>query len=50
MKGTHHRVLPPVGGNGVDPGGLHNSKKVYKRGRMQRFMIERGNPLCSVFG
>ena len=27
-KGTHHRVLPPVGGNGVDPGGLHNSKKV----------------------
>ena len=24
--------------------------KVHKRGRMQRFMIERGNPLCSVFG
>ena len=30
--------------------GLHkNSKKVDKCGRMQRFMIERGNPLCSVF-
>ena len=21
-NGTRHRVLPPVGGNGVDPGGL----------------------------
>ena len=30
-NGTHHRVLPPVGGNGVDPGGLqNNSKKVVK--------------------
>ena len=28
---THLRVLLPVGGNGVDPGGLHrNSKKVDK--------------------
>ena len=45
-----HRVLP-VGGNGVDSGGLHkNSKKVDERGRMQRFMIERGNALCSFFG
>ena len=48
-NGTHHRVLPPVGGNGVDPGGLHkNSKKVDKRGCMQRFVIERRKP--GVFG
>ena len=30
-NGTNHRVLPPVGGNGVIPGGVHNnSKKVDK--------------------
>ena len=29
----------------MDPGCLHkNSKKVDERGRMQRFMIERGDP------
>ena len=50
-NGTRHRVVPPVGGNGVDPGGLpKNSKKVDERGRMQRFMIEQGHPLCSIFG
>ena len=50
-NGTRHRVPPPVGGNGVDPGDLpKNSKKVDERGRMQRFMIERWNPLCSIFG
>ena len=44
----HQRVLPPLGGNGVDPGGLpKNSKKVNVRGRMQRFMIERSNPLST---
>ena len=32
----------------MDPGGLpKNSKKVNERGRMQRFMIERGNPLST---
>ena len=41
-----HRVLPLCGGDGVNPGGLpENSKKVNKRGCMQRFKIERGNPL-----
>ena len=50
-NGAHLRVLPPVGGNGVDPGGLHkNSTKIDERGCMQRLMIEHGNPLCSVFG
>ena len=49
-NGTNHPVLPPVGGNGVDPGGLKNSKKVDERGCMQRFMIERRNTLCSIFG
>ena len=35
----------------MDPGGLpKNSKKVDERGCMQRFMIERSNPLCSIFG
>ena len=44
-NGTNHRVLPPVGGNGVVPGGLpKNSKKVKKRGK-QRFAIEPDNPL-----
>ena len=29
--GTNHRVLPPVGGNEVIPGGVHNnSKKMHK--------------------
>ena len=33
----------------MDPGGLlKNSQKVDERGRMQRFMIERGNPLCKT--
>ena len=50
-NGNRHRVLPPLGGNGVDPGGFpKNSTKVDERGCMQRFMIERGNPLCSIFG
>ena len=41
-NGIRHRVLPPLGGNGVDPGGPHkNSRKVDERGCMQRFMIER---------
>ena len=41
-----HRVLLPLGGSGVNLGGLpENSKKVSKRGCMQRFTIERGNPL-----
>ena len=32
----------------MDPGGLpKNSKKVNERGCMQRFMIERGNPLST---
>ena len=32
----------------MDPGGLpKNSKKVTERERMQRFMIERGNPLST---
>ena len=45
-SGDRHRVLPPPGGNGVNPGGLpKNSKKVNKRGCMQRFTIERGDPL-----
>ena len=47
-SGNRHRVLPPLGGNGVNPGGLpKNSKKVNERGCMQRFMIERGNPLST---
>ena len=47
-NGDRHRVLPPLGGNGVDPGGLpENSKKVNERGCMQRFMIERSNPLST---
>ena len=47
-NGTHHRVLPPLGGNGVDPGGVpKNSTKVNERGGIQRFMIERGNPLST---
>ena len=30
---SSHRVLPPLGGNGVNPGGLpKNSKKVNERG------------------
>ena len=45
-NGDRHRVLLLPGGNGKIPGGLpKNSKKVNKRGRMQRFMIDRGNPL-----
>ena len=45
-NGHRHRVLPPLGGNGVDPGGLpKNSKKVNERGCMQRLVIERGNAL-----
>ena len=40
-SGTHHRVLPPPGGNGENPGGLpKNSKKVNKRACMERFTIE----------
>ena len=47
-SGNHHRVLPPLGGNGVDPGGLlENSRKVNERGCMQRFKIERCNPLST---
>ena len=35
----------------MNPGGLpKNSKKVDERGGMQRYMIERGDPLCSIFG
>ena len=50
-NGNRHRVLPPLGGNGVDLGGLpKNSKKVDERGCVQRFMMERGSPLCSIFG
>ena len=26
-NGTHHRVLPPVGGNGVVLGGVHNNSQ-----------------------
>ena len=38
----------PFGGNGVDPGGLpKNSKKVNKKGCMQRLKVERGNPLSA---
>ena len=49
-NGTNHRVLPPVGGNGVVPGGVHNnSRKVDKWGCMQSDMIERENLLCLVF-
>ena len=47
-NGNRHRVLPPPGGNGVDPGGLpKNSKKVNERGCMQRFKIERCKPLST---
>ena len=47
-NGNHHGVLPPFGGNRVDPRGLpKNSKKVNQRGCMQRFMIERCNPLST---
>ena len=50
-NGSRHRVLPLPGGTGKIPGGLpKNSKKVDERGCMQRFMIERSNPLCSIFG
>ena len=43
-----YQQRPPPGGNGVDPGGLlKNSKKVNERGCMQRFTIERGNPLST---
>ena len=46
--GNRHRVLPPLRASGVDSGGLpKNSKKVNERGCMQRFMIERGNPLST---
>ena len=49
--GTNHGVLPPVGGNGVIPGGVqNNSKKVDNWGCMQSDMIERWNPLFAVFG
>ena len=45
-NGTHHRVLPPVGCNGVDPGGLHkNSKKVDERGRMQKIYDRTEKPI-----
>ena len=38
----------PLGGNGVDPGGLpKNSKKVNEKEGMQRFITERGNPLST---
>ena len=51
QDGNRHRVLPPVGGNGVILGGIpKNSKKVDERGCMQRFIIERYKPLCSIFG
>ena len=47
-KYQEHRVLPPLGGNGQNPGGLHkNSKKVDERGCMQRLTIGRGNPLST---
>ena len=47
-NGNRRRVLPPPGGNGANLGGLpKNSKKVKERGCMQRFMIERGNPLST---
>ena len=50
-NGNRHRVLPPLGGNGVDPGGLpENSKKIDERGCMQSDVIEWCNPLCSTFG
>ena len=45
-NGNRHRVLPPPGGNGVNPGGLlKNSKKVNERVCMQRFTIERSDLL-----
>ena len=45
-NGNRRRVLPQLGGKGVNPGGLlKNSKKVNGRGCMQRFTIERSNPL-----
>ena len=44
--GDRHRVLPPPGGNGANPGGLpKNSKKVNKEAK-QRLSIELGNPCC----
>ena len=50
-NGNRHRVLPTLGGNGVNLGGLpKNSKKVNTRGCMQRFTIERGNPLSTDLG
>ena len=46
--GNRHRVLPPPGGNGENPGGLpENSMKVNERGSKQRLTIERGNPLST---
>ena len=46
LKFTPCWKCQPPGGNGVNPGGLpKNSKKVIQRGCMQRFTIERGNPL-----
>ena len=49
-NGNSHQVLPPVGGNGVDPGGLpKDSNKVHERGCMQRFMIERGTRCLQIF-
>ena len=47
-NGNRHRVLPPVGGNGVDAGGLpKNSKKANRRGGVQRLTIERCKPLST---
>ena len=41
-NGTHHRVLLPICGNGLDPGGFpRNSKKVDERGCTQMLMMER---------
>ena len=46
-NGDQHRVLPLLGGNGKNPGGLpKNSQKVKKEERgKQRLVIDRGNPL-----
>ena len=48
-NGSRHQVRPLPGGNGKNPGGLlEDAQKVNGRGCMQKFTIDRGNPLLTV--